>query len=144
ALAESAARAGGGALLADLARVCQGYEDAVRARRHFDGPDRILRATALLRRPEVRRAGQSRFDAVLVDELQDKYRAQAELIAELTRGSPLAERVTACGDTHQSIYGFRGATPEEVLGTFRRTFPQAVEKALSKNHRALPGLVALN
>ncbi len=144
ALAEAAARAGGDALLTDLARVYQGYEDELRARRHFDFRDLILRATALLRRPEVRAAAQARFDAVLVDELQDMDRAQAELIAELTRGSPLAERVTACGDTHQSIYGFRGATPEEVLSTFRATFPQALEKALSKNHRALPGLVALS
>jgi ATP-dependent DNA helicase UvrD/PcrA len=132
------------ALLEDLAKVYRGYEQELAQRRHFDFRDLILRANALLERPEIRLAAQARFDAVLVDEVQDMDSAQARLIRELTRDSPLAERVTACGDTHQSIYGFRGAQPEQVLKSFRETFPHAVEKALSKNHRSLPGLVALS
>ncbi|HBP19288.1 MAG TPA: hypothetical protein DEA08_16050 [Planctomycetes bacterium] len=131
------------ALLEDLARIYRGYEAELRHRRHFDFRDLILCANDLLARPEIREAQQARFDAVLVDELQDMDQAQALLIGELTRGSPLAGRVTACGDINQSIYGFRGAQPAEVLGAFRQTFPEALERALSRNHRSLPGLVAL-
>ena len=131
-------------LLADLATVYREYEEELKRRRHFDFRDLIVRAHSLLLQPPVREAAQARFDAVLVDELQDMDRAQAQLIAEMTQGSPLAAQVTACGDTNQSIYGFRGAQPEEVLSTFLETFPDAEKRELSRNHRSLPGLVSLS
>ncbi|MEZ6187502.1 MAG: ATP-dependent DNA helicase [Planctomycetota bacterium] len=140
---EAAAEACGDGLLADLARVYRAYEDELVRRRHFDFRDLIGRATALVERDEVRAATQARFDAVLVDELQDMDRAQGRLVAALTQGSALAERVTACGDTHQSIYGFRGAQPEQVLGAFLEAFPQAAQLALKQNFRSRPEIVAL-
>lgn len=140
---EQAAEGCSDPLLDDLAKVYRAYESELTQRRHFDFRDLIARARALLQHDEIRVATQARFDAVLVDELQDMDRAQAELIASLTQNSHLAIRLTACGDTNQSIYGFRGAQPDQVLERFRATFPAAAEKELSKNHRSLPALVAL-
>ena len=53
-------------------------------------------------------AERQRFRAVLLDEFQDTSEAQLVLLRSLFAGQGLA--VTAVGDPHQSIYGWRGAS----------------------------------
>ncbi len=60
-----------------------------------------------------------KYDLLLVDEAQDLNEAQRALV--LSKG----RRIIFCGDEHQAIYGFAGATPDsmnrikEVLGDCR-------------------------
>jgi DNA helicase-2/ATP-dependent DNA helicase PcrA len=56
--------------------------------------------------PEVGVGERARFAAVLLDEYQDTGVAQRLLLSRLFVGHP----VTAVGDPHQSIYGWRGAS----------------------------------
>ena len=60
--------------------------------------------------PEVGRIERRRFHAVLLDEFQDTSEAQLALLRGLfvAPGEPV--RVTAVGDPHQAIYGWRGAS----------------------------------
>lgn len=55
----------------------------------------------------ARKAIQERFDAVLMDELQDTNPIQWRIVNLIRR----ADRFFAVGDVNQSIFGFRGAEP---------------------------------
>ncbi|XKH56658.1 ATP-dependent helicase [Citricoccus nitrophenolicus] len=63
--------------------------------------------------PAVGQIERSRYRVVLLDEFQDTSHAQLELFRGLygTGGHP----VTAVGDPHQSIYGFRGASAGQLF-----------------------------
>lgn len=80
-----------------------------------------LAARAAATSPVVGAAERSRFDVVLLDEYQDTSHAQLELLRHLFGGG---HPVTAVGDPHQSIYGFRGASAG-TLERFPRQFPRA-------------------
>jgi DNA helicase-2/ATP-dependent DNA helicase PcrA len=62
-----------------------------------------------------------RFGAVLLDEFQDTSAAQLELLRSLFVAPGEASPVTAVGDPHQSIYGWRGASAT-TLSEFRLAF----------------------
>jgi len=52
-----------------------------------------------------------RFDLLLIDEAQDTNRIQQAMIKKMLKAGG---RVVAVGDTHQGIYGFRGADAEAM------------------------------
>ncbi|MCA5892479.1 ATP-dependent helicase [Isoptericola sp. NEAU-Y5] len=74
----------------------------------LDFGDQIAFAAELARSvPAVGATERSRYRVVLLDEYQDTSYAQVELLAGLFGGG---HAVTAVGDPHQSIYGWRGAS----------------------------------
>ncbi|WP_425954906.1 UvrD-helicase domain-containing protein [Xylanimonas sp. McL0601] len=74
----------------------------------LDFGDQIAFAAELARSvPHVGEVERTRFRVVLLDEYQDTSYAQVELLAGLFGGG---HAVTAVGDPHQSIYGWRGAS----------------------------------
>ena len=80
-----------------------------------------LAARAASRAPAVGAVERGRYDVVLLDEYQDTSHAQLELLRHLFGGG---HPVTAVGDPHQSIYGFRGASAG-TLDRFPAQFPRA-------------------
>ncbi|WP_104089739.1 ATP-dependent DNA helicase [Arthrobacter sp. GMC3] len=91
----------------------QQYAEAKRRRNALDYGDLVALAARIAR--EVPHAGEmerQRFKVVLLDEFQDTSHAQLELFAELYGGG---HPVTAVGDPHQSIYGFRGASAGQLF-----------------------------
>lgn len=100
----------------------QRYAQAKRRRNVLDYGDLVALAARIAK--EVPHAGEMerrRFKVVLLDEFQDTSHAQLTLFAELFgKGHP----VTAVGDPHQSIYGFRGASAGQL---FR--FPEIFRKS---------------
>ena len=97
-----------------------------------DFGSQISLALRLLReRPHVRREVQGRYRWILVDEFQDTNHVQFELV-KLLAGSG---NLTVVGDDDQSIYRFRGAKVENLLG-FRRDFPGARTVLLRRNYRS--------
>ncbi|GGK65519.1 ATP-dependent DNA helicase [Ornithinimicrobium pekingense] len=94
------------------------YRAAKAARGALDFGDQMALAARLARDvPAVAVAERARFRAVLLDEFQDTSEAQMVLMSSLFGGADLP--VTAVGDPHQSIYGWRGAS----AGTLTR-FPR--------------------
>ncbi len=69
--------------------------------------------------PEVSAGERARFRVVLLDEYQDTSHAQLVLLRSLFGGGHC---VTAVGDPHQSIYGWRGASAGN-LEAFPQDFP---------------------
>ncbi|NVM95284.1 ATP-dependent helicase [Arthrobacter wenxiniae] len=91
----------------------QRYAAAKRRRNALDYGDLVALAARIA--AEVPHAGQmerQRFKVVLLDEFQDTSHAQLQLFAQLFGGG---HPVTAVGDPHQSIYGFRGASAGQLF-----------------------------
>ena len=84
-----------------------------RAQDVIDFADQVALAARVAREmPEVGAGERSRFGVVLLDEYQDTSVAQLVLLRHLfgaDSGEP-GHPVTAVGDPHQSIYGWRGAS----------------------------------
>src|SRR5665648_1066413 len=78
-----------------------------------DFADQVALAARLARQvPDVGQAERSRYAVVLLDEYQDTSVAQLTLLRHLfgdCAGEGVGHPVTAVGDPHQSIYGWRGA-----------------------------------
>ncbi|HEY8295618.1 MAG TPA: ATP-dependent helicase, partial [Micrococcaceae bacterium] len=89
------------------------YTEAKRSRNALDYGDLVALAARIA--DEVPQAGElerQRFKVVLLDEFQDTSHAQLQLFSKLFgAGHP----VTAVGDPHQSIYGFRGASAGQLF-----------------------------
>lgn len=96
------------------------YRERKRAADAIDFGDQVALAARLaLDVPEVAAGERARFRVVLLDEYQDTSYAQLRLLAALFGdGHP----VTAVGDPHQSIYGWRGASAGGLEG-FPTSFP---------------------
>ena len=91
-----------------------------------------LAVRLLLENSALRRAYQSRFEFVLVDEFQDLNEAQLLLLQIV--GLP-ENNIFAVGDDDQMIYGFRGADVKHIV-EFERRFPVASTHVLNTNYRS--------
>jgi DNA helicase-2/ATP-dependent DNA helicase PcrA len=91
-----------------LLDVVAAYRRAKRTADALDFGDQVAIAARLARDvPEVGAGERARFRVVLLDEYQDTSYAQLVLLSSLFGGG---HPVTAVGDPHQSIYGWRGAS----------------------------------
>ncbi|NVB40892.1 UvrD-helicase domain-containing protein [Pseudenhygromyxa sp. WMMC2535] len=117
-----------------------------------DYNDLLFRAAQLLRDCTQARARLAeRFDAVLIDEVQDTDPIQAEVAALLTRapdatGSwdahpPQRGRLFAVGDPRQSIYRFRRADEMTWYQLQRLLTRDGEGLHLTENFRSVPGIV---
>lgn len=80
--------------------------------------DHTALAVEIAQLPDVQQALRSRYKLVLLDEFQDTSVAQLHLLRSLFGNG---HAVTAVGDPHQAIYGWRGASAQ-ALTDFRDTF----------------------
>jgi DNA helicase-2/ATP-dependent DNA helicase PcrA len=103
------------------------FEEHKRSLGYVDFGDLIDLAVQLARDfDDVAASERARYKYVLLDEFQDTSHAQMELFAELfgprtVDGEEWPSRgVTAVGDPHQSIYGFRGASAGQLSAFLRR------------------------
>ncbi|MGA0571292.1 ATP-dependent helicase [Variovorax sp. VNK109] len=115
------------------ARIMARYEERLTAFQSVDFDDLIGLPLKLLRDfPEVRGKWQAQLGHVLVDEYQDTNATQYELLKLLVgeRG-----RFTAVGDDDQSIYGWRGATLDN-LRKLPQDYPQLKVIKLEQNYRS--------
>jgi ATP-dependent DNA helicase Rep len=115
------------------ARVMQRYEERLSAYQAVDFDDLILLPNKLLQRETtVRQRWQNALRYVLIDEVQDTNTIQYELLKSL-----VGERAmfTAVGDDDQGIYGWRGASIEN-LKQLSVDFPKLHVIMLEQNYRS--------
>ena len=128
-------------VLADLVREWRADKAA---REVMDFADQIRLAGHLVQRfPEVVADLRARYGVVLLDEYQDTSIAQRTLLQQVFgEGHP----VLAVGDPCQAIYGWRGASVDNIEN-FPDHFPGASGRAdrfaLSLNRRSGPNVLAL-
>jgi ATP-dependent DNA helicase Rep len=120
------------------ARIMARYEERLAAYQSVDFDDLIgLPLKLLQQHAEVREKWQAQLGHVLVDEYQDTNATQYEVLKLLVgeRG-----RFTAVGDDDQSIYGWRGAT----LDNLRRLpldYPNLKVVKLEQNYRSTSAIL---
>ena len=108
------------------------YAELKEARSALDFDDLELLVRDLLeQRPALREHLRARFAHVLVDELQDTNRLQAELLELVSDGN-----LFTVGDDLQSIYGFRGAEVEIFERRRAAAAPAGREVRLSTSFRS--------
>ena len=119
--------------LSQIASVYALYQKRLREASALDFDDIIMQTVTLLEEDEETRSYcQGRFKYVSVDEFQDTNYAQLRLV-ELLSGR--YRNLMVVGDDDQSIYRFRGATIENILG-FDREYTDAKVVRLEKNYRS--------
>ena len=113
--------------------VFRNYSATLHAYQAVDFDDLIRLPTELFRNNEaVREKWQNRLRYLLVDEYQDTNACQYELL-KLLAGPRAA--FTAVGDDDQAIYGWRGATLEN-LAQLQVDFPKLQVIKLEQNYRS--------
>lgn len=116
-----------------------GYEQKLRRMRRLDYDDMLVQTWQLFKeRPDILLAWQKKYTYILIDEFQDINRIQYEIIRMLARPE---NNLFVVGDDDQSIYRFRGARPEILLG-FTKDYPGAKMTVLNRNYRSTGSIVA--
>jgi ATP-dependent DNA helicase Rep len=110
------------------------YEEQLRARNAVDFDDLIALPVRLLREHgEAAAYWKEKIRYLLVDEYQDTNSAQYELVRLLIDGRG---GLTVVGDDDQSIYGWRGAQPQN-LAALKTDFPNLQVIKLEQNYRSM-------
>lgn len=119
------------------ARVMARYEERLAAYQAVDFDDLIGLPVKLLERDdETRNKWQTQLRHVLVDEYQDTNAQQYEFLKLLVgEGRERPAMFTAVGDDDQSIYGWRGATIEN-LKRLPQDYPDLKVIPLEQNYRS--------
>lgn len=120
------------------ARVMGRYHERLAAYQSVDFDDLIgLPLKLLQQHAEVRDKWQQSLGHVLVDEYQDTNATQYELLKLLVGGRG---RFTAVGDDDQSIYGWRGATLDN-LKRLPQDYPTLKVVKLEQNYRSTSAIL---
>ena len=115
-----------------------GYEDKMRKSGLIDFDDMMVLCLELFtERKDILSAWQKRYRYILIDEFQDINRLQYEIVRMLALPE---NNLFIVGDDDQSIYRFRGAKPEIMLG-FEKDYPDAGRILLDINYRSTEEIV---
>ena len=116
-----------------------GYEEKMSRAGLIDFDDMMVLCLELFtERKDILSAWQRRYRYILIDEFQDINRLQYEIVRMLAKPE---DNLFIVGDDDQSIYRFRGAKPEIMLG-FERDYPGAGRILLDVNYRSTEEIVA--
>jgi len=119
--------------LGHIGHIYERYQDKLRAANAMDFDDIIMNTVKLFQtHPNVLEQYSSRFEYVCVDEYQDTNEAQFVLTYLLASRH---RNIMVVGDDDQSIYKFRGATIDNILG-FDRRYSDATVIKLEQNYRS--------
>src|SRR5574343_376211 len=121
-----------------IARIMARYEERLTAYQSVDFDDLIgLPLKLLADFPEVREKWNRTLGHVLVDEYQDTNATQYEVLKHIVGERA---RFTAVGDDDQSIYGWRGATLDN-LKRLPQDFPNLKVIKLEQNYRSTSAIL---
>lgn len=114
-------------------KVYQSYDYKMRSKRLIDFDDMLVYCYELFdQRKDILSAWQRKFQYILIDEFQDINKIQFDIIKMLALPE---NNLFIVGDDDQSIYRFRGAKPELMLG-FEKSYPDAKRVLLDINYRS--------
>ena len=121
-----------------IGAIFKAYENRCFRAGAMDFDDLLFKMNVLLRdNPDLLIKYQHRFQYILVDEYQDTNFAQYLIIKQLAAAH---ENVCVVGDDAQSIYGFRGASIQNILN-FRKDYPDSATYKLEQNYRSTKAIV---
>ena len=114
------------------------YERRRKLLKKIDFDDMLVLCYELFqKRPDILQMWQKKFQYILIDEFQDINQVQYDVIRMLALPE---NNLFIVGDDDQSIYRFRGARPEIMLG-FSKDYPHAKSIILNVNYRSTKAVV---
>ena len=124
----------------ELVDVAERYGAKKRESNSMDFDDLLIHFHTLLSdEPRVQERLAEQFQYILVDEYQDTNLLQAAIVNRLASKH---RNVLVVGDDAQSIYSFRGADIQNILG-FERQFTSCQTFKLVTNYRSTPEILEL-
>lgn len=109
------------------------YEETKKKYRKIDFEDMLIQCRDLfMKRPDILKKWQEKFQYILVDEFQDVNQAQYDVVRMLAAPQ---DNLFVVGDDDQSVYGFRGAKPG-IMKEFMKDYPKARQILLGVNYRS--------
>ena len=118
--------------------IYEAYNKKLQRMRRLDYDDMLVQTWQLFKdHPDILKAWQKKYTYILIDEFQDINRIQYEIIRMLAKQE---DNLFVVGDDDQSIYRFRGAKPEILLG-FTKDYPEAKLTVLNHNYRSTGAIV---
>ena len=117
----------------ELAELFRQYVVRKQQNQTLDYDDLLLYWSHLVTEQEFGEQIGSSFDHILVDEYQDTNLTQAKILNAL---KPDGTGMTVVGDDAQSIYSFRAAEVENILGFPDQYMPSAQVITLEQNYRS--------
>ncbi len=115
------------------------YQRTLRSSDAMDFDDLLVNTFLLFRQHnDIRQRYKERFAYILVDEYQDTNFAQHSIITLLADRPD--SHICVVGDDAQSIYSFRGANIDNILG-FNKQYPTAKLFKLERNYRSTKTIV---
>ncbi len=128
-----------GDLIGEMAKaVYPEYQKSLKSYNAVDFDDLIMLVVRLFDEfPEVQERYQNRFRYIMVDEYQDTNTAQFTLMQRL---ADKWGNFCVVGDDDQSIYGWRGADPGNILD-FEKNFAGARVIKLEQNYRSTANIL---
>ncbi len=100
----------------------------------LDYDDLLLYWQQMMAVPRLAEEVRAGFDHILVDEYQDTNKLQGSILDLL---APQGEGLTVVGDDAQSIYSFRAAEVDNILGFAERYRPPAAVIRLERSYRSV-------
>lgn len=119
-------------------QIYRNYDDRMKQHRLIDFDDMLVYCYELFdQRKDILSAWQRKYQYILIDEFQDINKLQFDIVKMLALPE---NNLFVVGDDDQSIYRFRGAKPELMLG-FTQVYPEAGQVLLDVNYRSGKSIV---
>lgn len=122
----------------DFRKIYKAYEAYLRKNNLIDFDDMMLICKKVfIKNPKILSMWQNKYKYILIDEFQDVSKIQFDLIIKIAAPQ---NNIFIVGDDDQSIYRFRGARPEIMLG-FEKFYPNCKKVILNENYRSTVSIV---
>ncbi len=122
---------------ADLEKLRKEYAAYKIAKNYLDYDDLLVYLRLLLEKEEIRDRLSRKYKYIMVDEYQDTNRLQGDIAYLLSEDR---RNIMAVGDDAQSIYGFRGASHENIM-EFPKRFAECAIIKLEENYRSTQAIL---
>lgn len=121
-----------------FAKIYKEYHERLSKNRLIDFDDMLVYCYELFdQRKDILSAWQRKYQYILIDECQDINFVQFQIIKMLALPE---NNIFVVGDDDQSIYRFRGAKPEIMLG-FEKSYPDVRQVLLNFNYRSRENII---
>ena len=121
----------------DIENLRKAYAEYKIKKNYMDYDDLLIYLTLLLENQDIRLRLSQKYKFIMVDEYQDTNKLQGDITYLLAESH---KNVMVVGDDAQSIYGFRGASHENIM-EFPEKFPECTIIKLEENYRSTQSIL---
>ena len=117
-------------------KIVQGYNSTLYNNHGLDFADLIVKVQELFKEESIGNYWRSKFKYICIDEVQDTSITEYEIIETLFKDN----NILLCGDPFQTIYKWRGSTPEGIFKSYIEKYSPK-EIVFNVNYRSTRNLI---